>query len=36
VELSRLLGRVEERQRAVGYDGDYEAWMRKVTPPDLE
>ncbi len=36
VELSALLARVEERQRRVGYDGDYEAWMRKVTPPDLE
>jgi NADPH-dependent glutamate synthase beta subunit-like oxidoreductase len=35
-ELSKLLARVAERQRAVGYDGDYEAWMRKVTPPDLE
>jgi hypothetical protein len=35
-ELSALLARVEERQRAVGYDGDYDAWMRKVTPPDLE
>jgi len=35
-ELSKLLARVAERQCAVGYDGDYEAWMRKVTPPDLE
>jgi NADPH-dependent glutamate synthase beta subunit-like oxidoreductase len=35
-ELSALLARVADRQRAVGYDGDYEAWMRKVTPADLE
>jgi hypothetical protein len=27
---------VRERQAAVGYDGDYAAWMKKVTPPDLE
>ncbi len=35
-QLSALLARVAERQRTVGFDGDYEAWMRKVTPPDLE
>jgi hypothetical protein len=28
--------RVQERQRAVGYTGDYASWMAKVTPPDLE
>jgi hypothetical protein len=35
-ELAALLARVAERQRAVGYDGDFPGWMRKVTPPDLE
>jgi hypothetical protein len=35
-ELAALLARVEARQRAVGFDGDYATWMRKVTPPDLE
>jgi NADPH-dependent glutamate synthase beta subunit-like oxidoreductase len=34
--LERVLARVGERQRAVGYTGDYAAWMAKVTPPDLE
>ena len=24
------------RQEHVGYTGDYESWIRKVTPPDLE
>lgn len=31
-----LLGRAEARQKAIGYDGDYTDWIRKVTPPDLE
>lgn len=31
-----ILGRVRDRQRAVGYEGHYAAWMAKVTPPDLE
>lgn len=30
-----ILAKVKARQRAVGYDGDYAAWMRKVTPVDL-
>ena len=29
------LARVEERQRSVGYDGNYRAWLARVTPPDL-
>ncbi|MCA8922362.1 MAG: hypothetical protein KDD82_11170 [Planctomycetes bacterium] len=32
---SELLKRVEERQRAVGYDGDYKGWIARVTPADL-
>jgi hypothetical protein len=34
--LAAVRARVRERQRAVGYTGDYAAWMAKVTPPDLE
>jgi NADPH-dependent glutamate synthase beta subunit-like oxidoreductase len=34
--LQALLARVRERQRAVDYPGDYAAWIRRVTPPDLE
>jgi NADPH-dependent glutamate synthase beta subunit-like oxidoreductase len=34
--VERILARVRERQRAVGYDGNFAAWLEKVTPPDLE
>jgi NADPH-dependent glutamate synthase beta subunit-like oxidoreductase len=34
--LEALLARVRERQRAVGYGGDYKVWIERVTPPDLE
>jgi len=27
---------VTERQQAVGYTGDFDSWIEKVTPPDLE
>jgi ferredoxin--NADP+ reductase len=27
-----ILDRVRQRQRAVGYDGDYRGWIRRVTP----
>ena len=30
-----VLERVAERQKAVGYDGDFSAWIARVTPPDL-
>jgi NADPH-dependent glutamate synthase beta subunit-like oxidoreductase len=33
--LARLLARVRERQRAVGYGGDFAEWIARVTPPDL-
>jgi len=33
--MNRLFERVRERQRSVGYDGAYRAWIEKVTPPDL-
>jgi NADPH-dependent glutamate synthase beta subunit-like oxidoreductase len=34
--LARLRARVRERREAVGYSGDYAAWIARVTPPDLE
>jgi hypothetical protein len=34
--LAKIRSRVAERQRAVGYDGDFKSWIEKVTPPDLE
>jgi ferredoxin--NADP+ reductase len=37
---STQIGKIEERIRTlqlrVGYTGDYDAWIAKVTPPDLE
>ncbi len=34
--LQRLVARIQERQAAIGYPNSYEAWIRQVTPPDLE
>jgi hypothetical protein len=34
--LEALRARVQERQRAVGYDCSFEAWLERVTPPDFE
>jgi len=31
-----VMRRVRERQRAVGYEGNYRGWLAKVTPPDLQ
>lgn len=31
-----VIRRVRERQRAVGYEGNYRAWIARVTPPDLQ
>lgn len=33
--FAALRKRVEERQRAVGYDGDFEGWITRFTPPDF-
>lgn len=33
--IARIEKLVRERQAAAGYDGDYRAWIRKMTPPDL-
>jgi NADPH-dependent glutamate synthase beta subunit-like oxidoreductase len=34
--LESIRKRVAERQAAVGYDGDYPAWIARNTPPDME
>ncbi|MEE9608585.1 MAG: hypothetical protein V3U03_12670 [Myxococcota bacterium] len=34
--LEAIRARVRERQRAVGYGGDYAGWIERVTPSDLE
>jgi NADPH-dependent glutamate synthase beta subunit-like oxidoreductase len=36
VQVDAILTRVRERQRAVGYEGNYRAWIARVTPPDLQ
>lgn len=33
---ARLMERVKARQQAVGYDGDYAGWIKRMTPPDLQ
>jgi NADPH-dependent glutamate synthase beta subunit-like oxidoreductase len=35
-KIRDLRVRVKELQARAGYDGDYHAWMKRVTPPDLE
>ncbi len=34
--VAAILERVRERQRAVGYDGDFAAWLAKLPPPASE
>jgi ferredoxin--NADP+ reductase len=34
--VADIMRRMQERQRVVGYDGNYRAWLAKVTPPDLQ
>jgi ferredoxin--NADP+ reductase len=33
--IGRIEKLVRERQEAVGYEGSYRAWIKKMTPPDL-
>jgi NADPH-dependent glutamate synthase beta subunit-like oxidoreductase len=33
--IAEVLGRVKALQGRAGYDGDYRAWIAKVTPPDM-
>jgi NADPH-dependent glutamate synthase beta subunit-like oxidoreductase len=35
-QVAAIMTRVRERQRAVGYQGNYRAWIAKVTPSDLQ
>jgi ferredoxin/flavodoxin---NADP+ reductase len=35
-QVAAIDQRIQARQQRVGYEGDYDAWLRKVTPPDLE
>ncbi len=35
-QVEAILKRVRERQAKVGYTGDLESWLARVTPPDLE
>jgi NADPH-dependent glutamate synthase beta subunit-like oxidoreductase len=34
--VAGLIRRVRERQRAVGFEGSFRAWLAKVTPSDLQ
>jgi hypothetical protein len=34
-QVEAIFRRVRARQEAVGYAGDYRAWLARVTPPDL-
>ena len=34
-DVANILQRVRKHQSAVSYDGNYRAWLAKVTPPDL-
>ena len=35
-QIDAIRAKVRERQKAVGYDGNYRAWIAKVTPSDLQ
>jgi hypothetical protein len=35
-QVARIMERARERQRVVGYDGNYRAWIVLMTPPDLQ
>jgi ferredoxin--NADP+ reductase len=34
-QVAEVMRRVRERQRAVGYEGNYRAWIKRMTPVDL-
>jgi hypothetical protein len=33
--VAEIMQRVRRRQSAIGYEGDYRAWIARITPPDL-
>jgi NADPH-dependent glutamate synthase beta subunit-like oxidoreductase len=35
-EVAKILARARQRQKAVGYSGNYRAWIDSSTPPDLQ
>lgn len=35
-QVQALVDRVRDRQREVGYEGNYREWLQQVLPPDLE
>ncbi len=35
-QREKILNRVRELQSRVGYEGDYPAWIERVSPPDLQ
>jgi ferredoxin/flavodoxin---NADP+ reductase len=35
-QVERIERRIREQQERAGYGGDYQSWISKVTPPDLE
>ncbi len=35
-EVAALEQRIHTLQERIGYTGDYDSWIAKVTPPDLE
>jgi len=35
-QIAKIEQRIRNLQERVGYTGDYDAWIAKVTPPDLE
>ena len=36
LQMTSLEQRIRQRQERVGYTSDYDSWIAKVTPPDLE
>jgi hypothetical protein len=35
-QVAAIEKRIRARQEQVGYTSDYDSWIAKVTPPDLE
>ena len=35
-QVDEVIRRVRERQRAIGYEGNYRAWIKRMTPVDLQ
>jgi len=35
-QIAAIDRRIQAQHKRAGYEGDYDAWIKKVTPPDLE